>query len=428
MGAGVRVVGAQHCPLGLHALWGLLAAGVVGGHPRGGWSATVVWGVWCQALSLPPPSVLWGGRPGFRYPGCGPCGRGDPAPAPQRAPLRAGVARCGDGRRASPGGGAFHRCEGRLGSGAPPLSTPSPLGGLLGSATHVLWARVCGRGGPAPAPWLACPAGRCAPRGARGASGFRRPLFPAARPLGGLPGPAGHVLWARVWVCAVCVVSVRVVVRGAAFLLSLWCSPLRCCGAVLCPPCTVCLPCSLPCARPLLGCWLPLVSFVASSLFTALYPFLYSPFSLVCTFSLPWPWCVSLSLSSPARLSLSLGPVRQREDGGMWALNGWVRPPCDVGTTFVAAACSVARHITYLSSHLCLHVCARSSPFAPYHGVLMSHFPYPYLFVCCLSWRRCTPCTWTAAWYVPTPLSFVLFVRCSSPVRGVAHHGNILLA
>ena len=37
-------------------------------------------------------------------PGCGRCGRGDPAPAPQRAPLRAGVARCGGGRRASPGG------------------------------------------------------------------------------------------------------------------------------------------------------------------------------------------------------------------------------------------------------------------------------------------------------------------------------------
>ena len=53
--------------------------------------------------------------------------------------------------------------------------------------------------------------GHCAPRGWRGASGSRRPLFPAARPLGGLPGPAGHVLWARVWVCAVCVVSVRCV-------------------------------------------------------------------------------------------------------------------------------------------------------------------------------------------------------------------------
>ena len=36
--------------------------------------------------------------------GCGRCGRVDPAPAPQRAPLRAGVARCGGGGRASPGG------------------------------------------------------------------------------------------------------------------------------------------------------------------------------------------------------------------------------------------------------------------------------------------------------------------------------------
>ena len=37
-------------------------------------------------------------------PGCGRCGRVDPAPAPQRAPLRAGVACCGGGGRASRGG------------------------------------------------------------------------------------------------------------------------------------------------------------------------------------------------------------------------------------------------------------------------------------------------------------------------------------
>ena len=61
-------VGAQHCPLGLHALWGLCAAGVVGGCPRGGWPATVLRGVWCQALSLSPPPALWGGRPGSRDP------------------------------------------------------------------------------------------------------------------------------------------------------------------------------------------------------------------------------------------------------------------------------------------------------------------------------------------------------------------------
>ena len=61
-------VGAQHCALGLHALPGLRAAGVVGGRPRGAWPVTVVRGVWCQALSLPRPPVLWSGQPGFRDP------------------------------------------------------------------------------------------------------------------------------------------------------------------------------------------------------------------------------------------------------------------------------------------------------------------------------------------------------------------------
>ena len=106
-GRGCVGVGAQHCPLGLHALWGLHAAGVVGGRPRGGWSATVVMGRLVSG-AVPPPAA----RPlerAARIPrpvctGCGWCGRGDPAPAPQRAPLRAGVARCRGGGRASPGG------------------------------------------------------------------------------------------------------------------------------------------------------------------------------------------------------------------------------------------------------------------------------------------------------------------------------------
>ena len=41
-------------------------------------------------------------------------------------------------------------------------------------------------------------------------------------------------------------------------------SPVPLCGVVL----AVCLPCPLPCARHLLGCWLPPVSFVALLLFT----------------------------------------------------------------------------------------------------------------------------------------------------------------
>ena len=104
------------------------------------------------------------------YPGCGRCGRWDPAPAPQRAPLRAGVARCGGGGRASPGGGAFRRCEGRRRSGAVPPPIVCPFGGLLGSATHVLWARVCGCGGPTLFPWPACPVGAACRGGGGGPS------------------------------------------------------------------------------------------------------------------------------------------------------------------------------------------------------------------------------------------------------------------
>ena len=48
-------------------------------------------------------------------------------------------------------------CEGRLRSGAPPPPTARPLGGLLGSATQVLWARACGCRGPTLSPWPACP-------------------------------------------------------------------------------------------------------------------------------------------------------------------------------------------------------------------------------------------------------------------------------
>ena len=80
------------------------------------------------------------------------------------------------------GGGAFHHGDGRLRSGAVPPPTARPLGGLLGSATHVLWARVCGRGGPTLSPWPACPVGA------------------ACRGDGGGPSPEG-------WPCTV--------VRGA---------------------------------------------------------------------------------------------------------------------------------------------------------------------------------------------------------------------
>ena len=107
--------------------------------------------------AVPPPAV----RPPERAarvprpvcPGCGRCGRVDPAPAPQRAPLRAGVARCGGGGRASPGGGAFHRCEGRLVSGAapPPAARPPERAARVPRPVCPGCGR-CGRVDPASAP------------------------------------------------------------------------------------------------------------------------------------------------------------------------------------------------------------------------------------------------------------------------------------
>ena len=105
-GRGCVGAGAQHCPLGLRALWGLRAAGVVGGPSPGGVACHRCEGRLVSG-AVPPPAA----RPlerAARVPrplcsGCGRCGRGDPAPAPQCAPLRAGVARCGGGGRASPG-------------------------------------------------------------------------------------------------------------------------------------------------------------------------------------------------------------------------------------------------------------------------------------------------------------------------------------
>ena len=150
-----------------------LPRGWWGAVPGGGWPATVVRGVWCQALSLPRAPVLWGGQPGYRdlcVPGAVGAGLGTLHRFHSVRPcgpalLAAGVA---EGR---PRGGAFHRCDGRPRSGAPPPSTAHPLGGLLGSVTHMLWARACGCGGPSLPLWPACPVGA-----ACGASGGRLSL------------------------------------------------------------------------------------------------------------------------------------------------------------------------------------------------------------------------------------------------------------
>ena len=153
----------------------------------------------CITVSLLPASRPLGraaGVPRPAGPRCGWCGRGDPAPAPQRALLRAGVARSWGGGRASPGGGAFHRRGERLRSGPPPPPTACPPGGLSGSATHVLWAQVCGCGGPALSPRLACPVGAACREGGGGASpgGAACNRCEGRLVSGAVPPPAAHPL------------------------------------------------------------------------------------------------------------------------------------------------------------------------------------------------------------------------------------------
>ena len=177
--------------------------------PRGWWGAAPGEGVACHRCEGPSPS-----RP--------PSGAGSRGSATRVSQVRSvvgvgtqhrphSVRPCGPALLAvglaegRPRGGAFHCCGGRLMSGAPPPPTARPLGGLLGSTTHVLWARACGCGGPKLTPWPACPVGAAC----RGVGGGPSPggvasrccegrlvsaavPAPAARPLGratGFPRP-----------------------------------------------------------------------------------------------------------------------------------------------------------------------------------------------------------------------------------------------
>ena len=353
VGTGVWVWGPNTVPLGCMPCGGCVPRGSWGAVPGGGWPATVVRDVRCQALFLPWPPVLWRGHPGFRdpcVPGAVGAGVGTQHRPHSVRPCRPALLAVG-AAEGVPGGAAFDHSEGCLRSGAVPPRTARPLGGLLGSATHVLWVRVCGCGGPTVSPWPACPVGAACRGGGGGpspggmachryegrlVSGAVPP--PAARPLEraarvprpvcpgcgqcgrGDPAPAPLRAPLRAGV-ARCGAGGRAspgglpsaVVRGVwgqapplPRLPALWegCrgSLARCCGHgcgcvryvwCLCGACrgarcrsslvplvlpspvlqcdsllTVFLPCPLPCARPLLGCWPPPVSFLASLLFT----------------------------------------------------------------------------------------------------------------------------------------------------------------
>ena len=296
-----------------------------------------------MSSAVPPPAA----RPLERAaraprpvcPGCGRCGHGEPAPAPQHAPLRAGVARCGGGGRASPGGGAFHHCEGRLRSGAVPP--------------------------------------------------------PTARPLGGLLGLADHVLWARVWVCAVCVVSVWCVSWCAVLLFS--CPS----GAPLSGASVRCCARRVPAVPPSLGA--SLARLLATPCFfrgfVALYPFLY-----------PSPWhaffpclrsgaCLGLfpcRLVVLSRWAISFGPVKRKDANGRAAgvlsCHGTLSLPSSVGLLLLRWCGMLPTYASYVFSPLlfltvlCLLrrilACVVSRRFMSYLHSTRLHTPlWPPLFV-----------------------------------------------
>ena len=171
VGAGLWVWGPNAVPLACMPCGGCV--------PRGWWGA-VPEGVACHrcegrlvsgAVPLPAACPLGraAGVPGPVCPGCGRCGRGDPAPAPQRAPLRAGVARCGGGGEGFPGGGCLRPLCGA--SEVRRSSSPDCL--PTGRAVGVRHPRAAGAGvwvwGPKTVPLACMPCGGCVPRGWWGA-------------------------------------------------------------------------------------------------------------------------------------------------------------------------------------------------------------------------------------------------------------------
>ena len=166
-GRGCAGVGAQQCLFGFHALREAACRGGGRGRPRGA-DLPPLWRV-SGVRRCPSP-----GRPSFGADSRGSATRVSrprlvwTAWGPSTGPTACALAsrRCAlwQWREGVPGGGALRPCEGHLSSGALPPPAARPQGGLSGSATHMLWARVCGRGCPALSLWLACPAGGCVPR------------------------------------------------------------------------------------------------------------------------------------------------------------------------------------------------------------------------------------------------------------------------
>ena len=195
-GRGDRAPVPQRAPL-----WaGVARCGGGGRASPGGVPSTIVRGAWCQALSLPRPPVLWSGQPGFRVP-CVPGAVGAGVGTQHRphslrpcglALLAVGVA---EGR---PRGGAFHRCEGRLVSGAvpPPAARPLERAARVPRPVCPRCGR-CGRGDRAPVPQrapLRAGVARCGGGGRASPGGVLSTVVRGARCQAlSLPWPPG--LW-----------------------------------------------------------------------------------------------------------------------------------------------------------------------------------------------------------------------------------------
>ena len=151
--------------------------------------------------AVPPPAARPLGRaagvPRPLCPGWGRCRCGDPAPAPRRTPLRAGVARRGGAGRASPGGVPSAVVRGVWGQALPLPRLPALWAGCRGPLPTGCWCGGMQAWGPisnptarALASWLCALWGRHeGARGGRlqpgcGASGVGRSPTPDCRPSG----------------------------------------------------------------------------------------------------------------------------------------------------------------------------------------------------------------------------------------------------
>ena len=181
-------VGAQHCPLGLHALWGVRSAGVVGGASPGGVACHRCEACLVSGAVPPPPPVLWSGQPGFRdpfVPGADGAGVGTQPRTHNVHPcglalLAMGVA------EGCPRGGCLPPLSGASVVRRPPSPDSPPSGRAVGVRRPHAVAACVWVWGPNTVPLACMPCGACVPRGWWG-----------GRPRGGLPATVVRRVWSQ---------------------------------------------------------------------------------------------------------------------------------------------------------------------------------------------------------------------------------------